>query len=156
MTAAPAVAWLAPVSLLGGAGNGGVNVAAGVLLGRRVPAAVRGQAFALFGAVANGANVAGLLLGGVLLGVLPVRVTIAAAGLGGLAATAAFALPVLRAMARERGTVRLPHRVSGPDRAAGDDRGSRAAREPDGHAARTELVSAARRAGAAEPARPLR
>ncbi len=156
MATVPAVAWLAPVSLLGGAGNGGVNVAAGVLLGRRVPAAVRGQAFALFGAVANGANVAGLLLGGVLLGALPVRVTIAAAGLGGLAATAAFALPVLRAMARERGTVRQPHRVSGPDRAAGDDRGSRAAHEPDGHAARTGQVSAARRAGAAEPARPLR
>jgi MFS family permease len=156
MATVPAVAWLAPVSLLGGAGNGGLNVAAGVLLGRRVPAAVRGRAFAVFGAVANGANVAGLLLGGVLLGVLPVRVTIAAAGLGGLAATAAFALPVLRAMARERGTVRQPNRMSGPDRAAGGDRGSRAADEPDGRAAGTGRAGAGRRARAAEPARPLR
>ena len=102
MATVPAVGWLAPVSVLGGLGNGGVNVAAAVLLGRRVPAAMRGRAFAVFGAVASGANVAGLLLGGVLLAVVPVRAAIAAAGLGGLAATAAFALPVLRAIARER------------------------------------------------------
>jgi hypothetical protein len=50
--------------------------------------------------------VAGYLLGGALLGVLPVRGAIAAAGLGGLAATAAFALPVLRDTARERDTAR--------------------------------------------------
>ena len=100
MATVPAVGWLAPVSVLGGLGNGGVNVAAAVLLGRRAPAAMRGRAFAVFGAVANGANVTGLLLGGVLLGVVPVRAAIAAAGLGGLAVTAAFALPVLRATAR--------------------------------------------------------
>jgi MFS family permease len=109
MAAVPAVGWLAPVSVLGGAGNGGVNVAAGVLLGRRVPAAMRGRAFAVFGAVASGGTVAGYLLGGALLGVLPVRALIAAAGLGGLAVTAACALPVLRASARE------PHQMSGPD-----------------------------------------
>jgi len=40
---------------------------------------MRGRAFAVFGAVANGANVAGLLLGGVLLDVVPVRAAIAAA-----------------------------------------------------------------------------
>ncbi len=115
MAAVPAAAWLAPVSVLGGAGNGGVNVAAGVLLGRRVPAAMRGRAFAVFGAVASGGTVAGYLLGGALLGVLPVRALIAAAGLGGLAVTAACALPVLRASARERGTAREPHLVNGPD-----------------------------------------
>ena len=115
MATVPAVGWLAPVSVLGGLGNGGVNVAAAVLLGRRVPAAMRGRAFAVFGAVANGANVAGLLLGGVLLAVVPVRAAIAAAGLGGLAATAAFALPVLRATAREQATARKPDRASEPD-----------------------------------------
>jgi MFS family permease len=117
MATVPAVGWLAPVSVVGGLGNGGVNVAAGVLLGRRAPAAMRGRAFAVFGAVVNGATVAGFVLAGVLLAAVPVRATIAAAGLGGLAVTAAFALPVLRATAREQ-----------------DDR----------------------RAGAAEPARPLR
>jgi MFS family permease len=115
MATVPAVGWLAPVSVLGGLGNGGVNVAAAVLLGRRVPAVMRGRAFAVFGAVANGANVAGLLLGGVLLAVVPVRATIAAAGLGGLAATAAFALPVLRAIAREQATSRKPDRAAEPD-----------------------------------------
>jgi MFS family permease len=118
MATVPAVGWLAPVSVLGGLGNGGVNVAAAVLLGRRVPPAMRGRAFAVFGAVASGANVAGLLLGGVLLAVVPVRAAIAAAGLGGLAATAAFARPVLRAIARERVTARHPDRPSGPDQAS--------------------------------------
>jgi MFS family permease len=118
MATVPAVGWLAPVSVLGGLGNGGVNVAAAVLLGRRVPPAMRGRAFAVFGAVASGANVAGLLLGGVLLAVVPVRTAIAAAGLGGLAATAAFAPPVLRAIARERVTARHPDRPSGPDQAS--------------------------------------
>jgi MFS family permease len=114
MATVPAVGWLVPVSVLGGLGNGGVNVAAAVLLGRRVPAAMRGRAFAVFGAVANGANVAGLLLGGLLLAVVPVRAAIAAAGLGGLAATAAFALPVLRAIAREQAAAREPDRAAEP------------------------------------------
>ena len=161
MAAVPAVAWLAPVSVLGGVGNGGVNVAAGVLLGRRVPAAMRGRAFAVFGAVANGATVAGYVLGGVLLGVMPVRAAIAAAGLGGLAATAACALPVLRASARERAAAREPHRVSGPGQrtgqASGPDPGIRAAqRTPDGQAGRTKQVSQGRRGGTPGPGRPLR
>jgi MFS family permease len=79
-----------------------VNVAAGVLLARRAPAAMRGRAFAVFGAVVNGATVAGFVLGGVVLAAVPVRAAIAAAGVGGLAVTAAFALPVLRATAREQ------------------------------------------------------
>jgi MFS family permease len=116
MATVPAVGWLVPVSVLGGLGNGGVNVAAAVLLGRRVPAAMRGRAFAVFGAVANGANVAGLLLGGALLAVVPVRAAIAAAGLGGLAATAAFAWPVLRAIAREQAAAREPARAAEPGR----------------------------------------
>jgi MFS family permease len=99
---APAVGWLVPVSLLGGLGNGGVNNAAGVLIGRRAPAAARGQAFAVLGAVVSAATTAGYLLGGLLLALIPVRATIAAAGLAGLAVTAAFALPVLRASRRER------------------------------------------------------
>jgi MFS family permease len=134
-----------------------------------VPPAMRGRAFAVFGAVASGANVAGLLLGGVLLDVVPVRAAIAAAGLGGLAATAAFALPVLRAIAGERVTARNPDRASGPDQASGPDRasgcdqasghdrGSRAGqRELDNRINGTGQVSTDRRAGAAKPGRPLR
>jgi MFS family permease len=181
MATVPAVGWLAPVSVLGGLGNGGVNVAAAVLLGRRVPPAMRGRAFAVFGAVASGANVAGLLLGGVLIDMVPVRAAIAAAGLGGLAATAAFGLPVLRAIAGERVTARNPDRASerdqasGPDRASGadqasgpdqasgrdqaseHDQGSRAGqRELDNHINGTGQVSTDWRTGAAKPGRPLR
>jgi hypothetical protein len=68
--------------------------------------------------------VAGLLLGGVLIDVVPVRAAIAAAGLGGLAATAAFGLPVLRAIAGERVTARNPDRASGRDQASGPDQAS--------------------------------
>ena len=157
MATVPAVGWMVPVSVLGGLGNGGVNVAAAVLLGRRAPAAMRGRAFAVFGAVVNGANVTGLLLGGVLLAVVPVRAAIAAAGLGGLAATAAFALPVLRATARERDTARNPDRPGEPGRASEPDRGSRAARrELDDRTDGTGQVSAGRRGGAGDPGRPLR
>ena len=131
MASVPAVGWLAPVSVLGGLGNGGVNVAAGTLLGRRAPAALRGRAFAVFGAVVNGATVAGFLLAGVLLAVAPVRVTIAAAGLGGLAATAAFALPVLRATARERqATTRERRATTRERRATGRRAGAAAAGRP--------------------------
>jgi MFS family permease len=156
MATVPAVGWLAPVSVLGGVGNGGVNVAAAVLLARRVPAAMRGRAFAVFGAVANGANVAGLLLGGVLLAVVPVRAIIAAAGLGGLAATAAFALPVLRATAREQAGAREPDQASGPDGASGPDPQPGRPRGIDNRRDRTGQVSADRHAEAAGAGRPLR
>ena len=162
MATVPAAGWLAPVSVLGGVGNGGVNVAAAVLLGRRVPAAMRGRAFAVFGAVANGANVSGLLLGGVLLAVVPVRAIIAAAGLGGLAATAAFALPVLRATAGLQVAAREPDRAAEPDQIREPD----GAGEPDRRPGRprgaedgtdgTGQVSADRHATAAGAGRPLR
>jgi MFS family permease len=162
MATVPAVGWLAPVSVLGGVGNGGVNVAAAVLLARRVPAAMRGRAFAVFGAVANGANVAGLLLGGVLLDVVPVRAIIAAAGLGGLAATAAFALPVLRATAREQAGARKPDRSREPDhpsepgQASAPDRQPVRADEVDDRADGTGLASPGQRAETAGAGRPLR
>lgn len=98
----PAVGWLVPVSLAGGLGNGGVSNAATVLLGRRAPAAGRGRAYAVLSAVVSAATTGGYLLGGLLLVLIPVRAAIAGAGLAGLAVTAAFALPVLRASRRER------------------------------------------------------
>jgi MFS family permease len=98
----PAVGWLVPLWALGGVFNGGTNVSAGVLLARRVPAAVRGRAFAVFGAVANGANAAGYLLAGVALVVLSARAVIALAGGVGLVVALAFAVPLLRAATRDR------------------------------------------------------
>jgi MFS family permease len=98
----PKAGWLVPIFVLGGLGNGMLNVSSGVLIGRRVPDEVRGHAFAIFGAVVNGTNALGFLLGGVLLGVLPVRLTIVSVGIFGVLVTLAFAPLVLRAVARER------------------------------------------------------
>jgi MFS family permease len=133
MAAAPDAGWLVPIDIIGGLGNGGLNVATGVLLGRRVPAAVRGQAFAVFGALVNAASMTGYLLGGLLLAVVPVRACIAAAGLFGLAMTAGFALPLLRAAGRDRQRDREGDsgrdrdgehdRVGDRDREAGHDAG---------------------------------
>jgi MFS family permease len=98
----PGVSWLVPLWALGGVCNGAVNVAAMVLVARRAPAEVRGRAFAVFGAVANGANAGGYVLGGVLLGVLSPRMVIGLAGAGGLAVALALAVPMLKAAARDR------------------------------------------------------
>jgi hypothetical protein len=54
--------------------------------------------------VVNASNAVGFVLGGVLLGALSVRLTVGAAGLFGLLVTAAFAVPMLKAAARERGS----------------------------------------------------
>jgi MFS family permease len=105
----PGVSWLVPLWVLGGACNGAVNVAATVLVARRAPAEVRGRAFAVFGAVSNGANAGGYVLGGVLLGVLPARMVIGLAGVGGLTVALALAVPLLKAAARDR-----PARAAAP------------------------------------------
>lgn len=96
------VGWLVPLWLVGGACNGAVNVAWTVLVARRAAAEVRGRAYAVFGAVANGANAGGYLLGGVLLGVLPARMVIGLSGAVGLAVAVGFAAPLLRAAAQDR------------------------------------------------------
>jgi MFS family permease len=100
----PSLVWLVPIFIVGGAGNGMLNVAAGGLLARRTPPSMRGRAFATFGAVVNASNAVGFVLGGVLLGALSVRLTVGVAGLFGLLVTAAFAVPMLKAAARERAT----------------------------------------------------
>ena len=100
--AVPAVAWMVPLWLFGGIFNGSVNVASGVLVGRRAPAEARGRAFAVFGGVANGANAVGYLLAGLALAVLSPRAVIALAGAVGLAVALAFAVPMIRAATRDQ------------------------------------------------------
>lgn len=104
----PSVGWLVPLFVIGGATNGGENVAANVLISRRVAAGLRGRAFALFGAVTNGANVLGFLAGGALLTVLPVRVVIAGAGGLAIVVTACLAGPLARAAIAERAAAAPP------------------------------------------------
>src|SRR6266545_2861159 len=93
----PGVAWLVPLWALGGVFNGGTNVSSGVLLARRVPAAVRGRALAVVGAAANGVNATGYLLAGIALVFVPARMLIALCGGVGLGVALAFAVPLLRA-----------------------------------------------------------
>ena len=98
--AVPGVGWLAPLWIVGGLCNGGTNVSAGVLLGRRVPPDVRGRAFALFSGAANGANALGYLIAGLALAAVSARTMIALAGGVGLVAALAFAVPMWRATRR--------------------------------------------------------
>ncbi|HEV2781805.1 MAG TPA: MFS transporter [Actinophytocola sp.] len=104
----PAAGWLVPLFAIGGATNGGMSVAANVLLSRRVPAGARGRAFARYGAVGNAASVVGFLLGGALLAVLPVRVLFAGAGLLGVVVAAALAVPLVRAAIADRAPAAPP------------------------------------------------
>jgi MFS family permease len=107
------IGWMVPLWVAGGICNGAVNVAAMVLVARRTPAAVRGRAFAVFGAVCSGANAAGYVLGGALLGLLPARTVIGLAGAGGLAVALSLAVPLWKAAARDRpAAVAQPHPVA--------------------------------------------
>lgn len=93
---------LIPLWLLGGTCNGALNVSTTVVISQRVPENARGRAFAVFGSAVQGAGMAGLLLGGVLLDRFDPRVLIAGAGVAGLAAVAACVPPVIGAVRRER------------------------------------------------------
>jgi MFS family permease len=110
---ATGVGWMVPLWAIGGICNGAVNVAAMVLVARRTPAEVRGRAYAVFGAVASGANAAGYVLGGVLLGVLSARTVIGLAGAAGLAVALTLAIPLWKAATRDRlAPAPAPHPVA--------------------------------------------
>jgi len=76
--------WLFPLWALGGSANGMINNAMAVLVARRIPAVARGRFYAVFGGVANGANLIGFGLGGVLLAHVPPATIITGGGLLGL------------------------------------------------------------------------
>lgn len=72
------------------------------MLASRVPAAILGRAFATFGATVQAAAITGYFVGGALVELLPIRPTVAALGVAGLAVVTALLPPVLRAIHRER------------------------------------------------------
>ena len=94
--AVPAAPWLIPIFLVGGVINGGVNVAGGVIVARRIPAAVRGRGQGTFASAVNTANVVAYLLGGALLVWILPRTLIAGSGIAGLVAVAACLGPIVR------------------------------------------------------------
>lgn len=104
---APSVAWLVPVYLVGGLANGGLNLAVGVLLGRRVRPTERGRVGATFSGVINAGTLVGYVAGGVLLSVLETRTMFAGSGVVALAVTGALAVPVLRVARRAAPAVPL-------------------------------------------------
>ncbi|MEU8253021.1 MFS transporter [Micromonospora inaquosa] len=116
----PAAGVLVPLWLLGGAANGGENVFANLLTARRVPEAMRARAYASYGAAVQGGSMAGFLIGGALLAVVPPRPLIAGAGVLGLLAVGVFVPVVTR-------EVRRSSSPAGSRRAADAPAGSRRA-----------------------------
>jgi MFS family permease len=108
----PSVGWLVPLWVFGGVGNGVINSIIAVLLSRRAPAEVRGQAFAHLSAVANAANIAGYVVGGALVGPVAPGTLIFGSGLLGVAVVGCCALPMLRAARRERALAHMPAPVT--------------------------------------------
>jgi MFS family permease len=94
--------WLVPLWIAGGGANGGLNVFSSVLMAHRTPEASRGRAFATVGAAVQGAGMAGYLAGGPLVEALATRPLVAGLGLAGLAVVGLLAVPVVRAVRRER------------------------------------------------------
>jgi MFS family permease len=88
--------------LLGGLGNGGLGVLQNIVLARRVPEAARGRAFAAFNGATQGAAMFGYFVGGLLLERLTPRGSVLTVGLAGLLVVAVAAVPVVRAVRRER------------------------------------------------------
>jgi MFS family permease len=89
---APTVAVLVPLSIVGGVGNGLLNVCVATLVMTRSDERVRGRVSAALGAVLNGAGVASLGLGGGLAAVLdPRQIFLLAAVLGSIVTVVAAA-----------------------------------------------------------------
>jgi MFS family permease len=89
---APAVALVAPAAVLGGMGNGIVNVCVATLVLTRSDERVRGRVSAALGAVLQGAAVASLVIGGALATVLePRQIFLLAGGLGAVVTAVAAA-----------------------------------------------------------------
>jgi len=100
----PAAIWLIPIYLVGGGLNAGLNVIAGVVAGRRVPAPVRGRVFGVFASVANGANMIGFLAGGLLMASVAPRTIMIGTGVAGIVVASLFLPAVLRARAELKDT----------------------------------------------------
>jgi MFS family permease len=118
-------AWpMLPLWVAGGICNGGTNVAMNLLMTDRVPTVARGRAFASLGAAAQGANLAGFLIGGLLIEHFAPRPLVTAAGLAGLIALLACTPLIWRAARRDREIRPSMAAVPGPVVTAGDSVGA--------------------------------
>jgi MFS family permease len=94
--AAPTAAFLVPVAVLGGIGNGYAGTCLWTLLTTRTPDSARGRVSAAANAVLGGTQGVSLLLGGVVALALSPRAIYAVAGLLGLAAAGILAVAQTR------------------------------------------------------------
>lgn len=97
----PSVGWLLLPMVIGGIGNGALNVSATALTIGRAPAHVRGRVGALVNAVFAAAQLGAFTLGGVLGGLLSPRTVFVAGGLLGVLVAAVMAMLLLRRRAAE-------------------------------------------------------
>ncbi|MDQ2847699.1 MAG: MFS transporter [Actinomycetota bacterium] len=97
----PSVGWLLAPMVLGGIGNGALNVSATALTIGRAPAHVRGRVGALVNAVFAAAQLVAFTIGGVLGGLLSPRTLFVAGGLLGVLVAAVMAMLLLRRRAAE-------------------------------------------------------
>ncbi|MGH7691136.1 MAG: MFS transporter [Candidatus Dormibacteria bacterium] len=92
----PSVVWLLPIGLLGGAGNGLVNVCVSTLITTRTADHLRGRVFATLGASVATASIFSLAIGGIVGGVISPRHVYLAAGACSLAAAALMGIRMAR------------------------------------------------------------
>jgi MFS family permease len=81
--------WVIPCYLVGGANNGGLNVLAGTLIGRRTPAEARGRANTALAVRVQAGAMLGYVAGGLLLEVAEPRTIVLGCGALGLVTTIA-------------------------------------------------------------------
>jgi MFS family permease len=93
---APGALWIIPCFLLGGAGNGGLNVFTGTLVGRRAPAESRGRANAAMTMRVQAGAMIGYVAGGLLLAVADPRWVVIGSGALGLVTVLAAAVLLRR------------------------------------------------------------
>ncbi len=105
LASAPTVPWLIPVYVVGGLANGGLNLAIGVLLGRRVRPDERGRVGATFNGFINSGTLIGYAAGGGLLSLVSPRILFTGSGLLSLAVIGVLAVPVLRGLRRAPATI---------------------------------------------------
>ncbi|HUJ67564.1 MAG TPA: MFS transporter, partial [Acidimicrobiales bacterium] len=96
IAAVPSVGWLVPLELVGGIGNGLLNVTAGALLLARTPDPLRGRVSAAVSGTASAAMLGALALGGALTTELSPRTIFVIAATAGAVCVATTWVPLTR------------------------------------------------------------
>ncbi len=111
----PDASWLIGLFVLGGVGNGAMNVARQTVIGRRAPAHARGRVFSVVTAVSNIGSVVALGVGGAVVGLADPRLVYGICGALCIVAVLGYATSLLRvARALDDRAARQPMVAAGP------------------------------------------